>query len=475
MDKTCIIRYIKKDKLYLSFFISLVSVIISMYIFFSPNKIEGYENLFLLPLSFSILNMFFFTVYAKLNNIGVLAIMSLEIIRMVITPLVICLGNYKTAMPYSVNKNISFAIFLMVYELLVVFIVLTISNKINQTGNKIKKKKIIKGSLLKKIIIVMLIFLIGVMLIYPNSTTTFKTIFELQTDTFTTWAGTGANRYSVGSFERIITTLFTMMFTWMRYLLPTYFIIIIRKKFGKQLLGLIFTCFIICLQMLFITATIMESILCAFVLFIVLTKCYPERRRVLIKLALFLLVFLIVIYFLSRFMVRFGSKGNMLEFISDNINAYVGGVANVAGMIDIDSQYKNSTLFYNVYGAIPFNNTLFGLSGDKLSAIFNMTVGTRDGQIPTTIGASWYYFGTFLAPLESAIYTRFSLKYGNKALNERNVWKFMTYVLVTLMMAMGFTTYNSAIVLNYITTLIIPLLLLSKYTDDNEFDYTKKE
>lgn len=462
------IKFSKKD-IIISFFITFICLVVSIYLFFIAPDVSGYENLGILPLFFGLANILFFFIYSYKKNLALIAIMLLEFFRMVIIPIFIILGNGYTAIPTTANEYISFAIGLMIYELFAILCVIGIYIFSNNKKNEDINKELVNSRILKIILFFMLSFMFLVHIIYPKSVTAFKSIFEVTDKSFTSWYGSGASNYSAGAIERILMTVYTMVFSWVRYLLPIGIIIWVKKHVKNDFLKIIISLGTIGIQMFLITATIMDSILCAFVLFIVLVKYYPRYRKLLLILSVILLLVLIGGYFLIRFSVNYNSNSNFMKFISENANAYVGGVANIAAIKLVPKEYKFETLFFNIYGAIPFNTTLFGLKGNKLAAIYNMSINRVDGQIPPTIGASYYYFGLLLAPLESMIYTWIAMKFGEKALYEKNIWKYMSYILVSFMCVMAFTTYNSAIVLNYATTLLIPILILCRYTRDNDF------
>lgn len=448
--------------------ISFISFFASIYIFGYTADVENYELLGLLPLFFGLVNLVSFKIYNYKENIAIPSIIALEFFRMVVSPILLILGEYNTSIPSTANKNITFAIVLMIYELIAIFILINFSQN-KKIINATNSRKKINLKMLRYIIFFLVFFLVVVYIIYPNAVTTFKSAFEVTDDNFTSWYGTGAKQYSTGTLERILTTLYTMVFTWVRYLLPVGLFIWIKKNVKHDFLKILMSLILIGLQIFFITSTIMDSIVCMFVLFLVLVKSYPKYSKKLLSISIILIIFLIGGYFTTRFTIQDEKSRNYMKFIAENSNAYAGGVLNVAAIKLVPEKYKYETLFYNIYGAIPFNNSIFGLTGNKLASIYNISINRKDGQIPPTIGASYYYFGFLLAPIESIIYTWLAMKYGKKAIYEKNIWKYMSYILTAVLFVMAFTTYNSAIVLNYTTTLLIPILILCKHTDDKEF------
>lgn len=462
-------RVVSANEFVASIIVFFICTIAAIYIAMDSSQPKDYRLLWLLPATYGILNVIFCHIYRYKTNAGIVSIQLLEFFRLVLIPIFLVMGDYYTAMSHTRTGNVETAIFLMIYEVVAVYIVLSINIKEDISQRTTNKPKVSTNAL-KYIIAFMILFLVIVKVLFPGSVTSFKTIFDMRSDDFTTWTGLQSySRYELGTLARAVGTLFTMVFTWTRYLLPIGIMVWAKKRIRRPFAAILLSLVPILLQMLFITNTIMDGILCAFVLLLVLVKMYPSKRKTLISLAGISFVGVIGFYFFSRYIVRFGIGSNAWGYISENATAYVGGVDNVAAMMNVGSENKWSSFFYNVYGAIPFNSSLFGLRGDKLSVFFNAANGRRDGQIPPTIGVGWYYYTAVLAPIESVIFTHFAVKYGSKASVEKNIWKYAAYTLTAIMMAMGFTTYNAAIVLNYVTTLLIPLLVLCRYTNDLEF------
>lgn len=461
---------VKRKHLVFSGSIFCLSLLVAFLLYTDQSVPEGYELLWILPFSYGIFNLLFTGVYKYIANLAVIAILSFSAFRMVVTPFVMFLGKYDSAFYHSIDGHITQAVCLMVYEMVAVFVVMIFACSKNELYLSRKRRKKHTIDSLSWILFLMILFLVVSAFLFPNSITSFKSIFDIRNDDFTTWTGLTANKFQAGTIDRIVTTLFTMVFSWIRYLLPIAIMLWCRENISQKFIALVISSTTILGQMLFITATIMDSILCAFVLFIALSKIYQRYKKQLLCVAVVGFFAIISVYFFSRFVIRMGTGGNIWAFVSENANAYVGGVVNVAAMFNVPTDKKWSTLFYNMYGAIPFNSTLFGLSGEKLAAVFNVANGSRDGHIPPTIGASYYYFSAVFAPIESIIYTKFAILYGEKCKNEKNIWRYVIYALVTIMMVMGFTAYNSAIVLNYVTTLLIPLLVLASFTNDDKFE-----
>ena len=77
---------------------------------------------------------------------------------------------------------------------------------------------------------------------------------------------------------------------------------------------------------------------------------------------------------------RWRGKWPRVAIIAQFLNAYLPGFDNMAALLSMENVSKLKTLFFDIYYAIPFKNTLFGLKGENLNDLFNIYVDTG-GQI----------------------------------------------------------------------------------------------
>src|SRR5450830_445823 len=109
-----------------SWFVLLAAVcvmsLITCAIILMSNAPYGYRNMAFLPLSFLFVSVMYSRLYLEIHkNIAVLLILVGYFIRDVATPLALALGNYTTVFPKLSSENINTAIFLMMYEVIIVF------------------------------------------------------------------------------------------------------------------------------------------------------------------------------------------------------------------------------------------------------------------------------------------------------------------------------------------------------------------
>src|SRR5699024_5349795 len=86
---------------------------------------------------------------------------------------------------------------------------------------------------------------------------------------------------AVGTINRILTTLFLVLFKSFRIILPFYMIKALKEKYDSFVSFLI-SIIIVMLQFLFISETVAMALVVAFILLSYMLKAYPQYRRLVI-------------------------------------------------------------------------------------------------------------------------------------------------------------------------------------------------
>ena len=91
------------------------------------------------------------------------------------------------------------------------------------------------------------------------------------------------------------------------------------------------------------------------------------------------------------------SGNNLIETLCATFSAYFTGIDNVAAAFNMSTETRWEHFFDTLQVTIPFNTTIFGKANEIIQTLFNNSNGTI-GQIPSTIGDGWYFFGPIFAP-----------------------------------------------------------------------------
>ena len=121
-------------------------------------------------------------------------------------------------------------------------------------------------------------------------------------------------------------------------------------------------------------------------------------------------------------------------------------------------------MLYDFTETFPYGNTIFHISHETVHTFFNKYNSTF-GQIPTTIGMGYYYFGFLLSPIYSVCFTLIALKAGYRIKNEDNLLPKVRLILTSFYFSMGIVMYNIEITMTNFFCIILPLIILEKIND----------
>jgi hypothetical protein len=472
------IKYLSTKEIMLIFAILFISIITSFIILTDSDRPLHFEWLPLLPICFGLINIFFFSIFRNIfEKISYLLIISLYMVRNVFTPLVMSFGGYEGFFTLLYPDNVNKAIALMIYETFIVFSTLywlrdkkfkkaTNNNKNNSTSTK--KIRIFGTAII-------LLILVNVFAYFqvPQISSNYSSIFlgeQVIGDRSI------VETLPTGSIHRILYTLFTFSFNFLQVFLCVWLIIRIRKRMGDTKLGVLLSIVIIFANFLFISNETAYTFIVVFALLILLLKIFP-KNKVNIKILLIVIFVVPLIYIYSY-------KSNVASTLTNNdkfstasmmLQAYFPGISNLAGVFNVVNFEKLSTLFHDIYSMIPFRNTVFGLEdGERLVEVY-----TRQNdalyQIIPSIGQAYHYLGFIFAPIISVFFVYISVRAENYLKNVNNIWKFITYLLLLIYAAATPILYGPTIFGARFFNTLLPMLILSKYSNDNNLFNNRRE
>ncbi|HBM75900.1 MAG TPA: hypothetical protein DD429_10155 [Clostridiaceae bacterium] len=457
----------RSAKFSLAWYIVVISSLFAAVILYCDfDKPDYYFLLPLLPLTFATINIAAVKVYENIyKNIGLILVIGLYYCRIVIVPVIMSIGNYSSLQKYNVFQNMPSAIFLMIYELIIAYMVLYLtagrSGCIEDENAAADISSSISTGAFKTIIVCILLFDISVFIFIPESRRLYIDIFKAmrQTDYEIFYIDDVISR---GSLKRACVTLYSMTMEFVRIFVPAYFMISIRKKSGEKLIGIILSIPFILAQFLLVSNTQANSILCALVLMLLIAKLYPSWSAKIYRVSLMFGILFIVCYFAFKHRMPSNLYGGMTmgERASQLANAYFSGPDNIAAVFNVTTQDKWTPLFYTLISSIPFNGTLFGIEGSNFSSLYNYYNGSLF-QIAPCIGESYFYFGAVLSPIVPGIFVNLAIRYGRKVQMKISLWKYVTYIYFILLLAISPVMYNGTIFLKTFMETILPMMILS--------------
>ena len=461
---------LNRSEMILWIFTVISSVVISMVAFAENTAPDYYKNLYLIPILYALVNIIFANFFENIFNykksiVKIILFLTLYI-RHSIAILFLVIGNYAATLNKLTYINVNKGIFLMSLEVFFIYLYVCFSNNGKNNSANVKDTIKIKNQLSNKHIKIFGICLLICMFfcIYAYFTSslvknTYKPIWDsslVGTDNYFLNRMTTA----AGSKERIIYTLFCVIFDITRILLPCWIIFFIRKSFGEKLPGAIIG-LLMCIWQLSMIGNETVFVLLVIVLNVLLImKLYPKYEKLILKTMIIMggCVFAYLFIWISG---TISNSKNALEGFSNMFQVYFPGISNISAGFNVVDNNKINTLFFDLYEAIPFHNSLFGIEGDRLSVLYNNSNGVKYTITPC-ITQLYHYFWYF-APFISILIVKCAYYYEKKLKNSKNVFSYISYSILVIYLSMLIVCYYPTLILSRYLSTILPLILISKY------------
>ncbi|MGN0316824.1 MAG: hypothetical protein ACI4E1_02700 [Lachnospira sp.] len=442
----------------LKFVIFIFIVLVSLYVFVSclyfSHYPYGYEKLYLLPASYLIGVLLFYSYFLRNEIVYVMPnilFLVLLFIRNVITPYVMITESFTSSLGSIDGNNINVSIWLITYETVVLFIFVFLCEKymVKPILKKIDTGLTPSSQVFKLLMYGMIAIGISALIFVPSLRTHYVSFFKAG------YSGVIQNDVTYrGNFVlRVLGTAGDIFVETSRFIFPVYVFFLLARK-GQSLLRLIICLVIVLLQSMFMTdsnAYILMLMVCQLV---VVSRFFPKYRKGLVTITvLFSLVFMTVLYF-NRFALNHYSKS-----LSLFLQSYFPSVANTAGVLSMSPNHSFFQLFRDIVAVMPFKNAL-GFSGtiNSTAQLWQETNNCR-GQIVSTIGESYYYFGAMFSPILSCFFIWLSKKINKKIFETSNP---IMFAVLVYMMAYAVLTpflYNGCIYAKSLLQRVIFMLI----------------
>ncbi len=433
-----------------------VSFFVGTYILFDPN-VGTFRFFGFLPLFHGIIQL----ISPKRElNIAERLIRVLYFVRNVATPFLMYLTDYVMLIFSIKSENtLQLSVFLMIFETFCVYYFISKEVKVRVYNLNPSPFSISNSHLFSWVFWSGFFITVFIYNIVPQTHDVFMPIYEQ--DAATVVGLTNDDVGDVGGLNRILFTLFTILFGFYRLLLPIYLIALIKRRIRNDFMGIILSLMIISLQLFFVTEKTMTTLINLLVLLIFLVKIYPKKKKILSiilgSVVLFLLLLIIAL--------KSGEEGtsSLLEnklALSLMLQAYIPNVGNMQGVFYMP-QWQFSYLLSDIYNMIPFRNSLLGFDfGPGTTELFR-EYNSAGGQILPLIGQSYYHFGIF-APILSVFLAKIAYRSFEKSYHVNNYVLYIFYVYLGIFAAMTPCFYYFGIFGSSFLTGMIPIFIISK-------------
>ncbi len=460
------------------------SMIVAVLCLIDIQRANGYTLLFLLPLTYFLSSCILIQrkVYKQLfHSITGIIVLGVYYIRMVISPLVMCLGSYNSVFGNSQYvSDFGLAIVMVCIEYMVVsmYLPITVSKNLIQTGvldYSVSKERRISltetrpRQLLWVLIIGMSLFIIYVIRI---DQTVLKSTFVFLLDTKREYVALSDLRSGIGTLSMFI-ELLSASFKILQVLLPPMLLwYVIRSKMNISIKYLI-TFAMFCLVSTIGTENRIDSIFAGLALLITVKATFGESFRGRFKWWLIgiMAVGLVGLSLKTGVGNNTSNQGvNDFESISSMILAYFSGIPTVAAGLNMVHSTPGANIlhiFPDILNRIPFMgyalNLLFGISLIDSNQMFNHFIsanwGRNYGQIlPTTAVGYEYLF--ILFPVVPCIMVNLAVQLEKKARIQTDIVRTNLFNWITICVAASPVVASSLLMVNKISWFIIIWIIL---------------
>ena len=450
--------------------LTVASLFSTLLILFVYDGTKGYALLSLMPFTFFLMTVITGRMLSNSSpgNFGVTVFVLLLFIRSVLHPIFFVLGGYSHVFLVSLNDRMPQAILLSVYEIVMVFLVMAVcDNKANKKIRKLINRENRTSYNLQAMRFwvygLLLIFLVS-FIIVPECKYFYLNISNITDIEFTgNEMSLVIDEFGTNFIKKFVMVSHNYLTKIIRFILPLHLVFEIHKK--NQLSSGYWQCMILsALNIFIIDGTIARGLVYAFVLMLLTCEIYGRQKNI-YKIAVLALI-AVVTYFAIRATVVSRAERDIWEYLSSYIGSYFSSVANTAANIRIELTAKEifQYLSYDILESIPFGNTLFNLESISYQKLFN-TVNNSTGQIPTTLGTGYTYFGPVFAPVISMFFAKLAYNSGLVVKYSQSVFKKGIYLILAIYSAMAVTMYYHKIVLVVIIGALIPMLVINKLVE----------
>lgn len=452
--------------------ISMVIILIAIFLSGDTNN-TVYRNLFLLPLLHGVIMIIFFSKADEmLKYPGQKIIYVLFFLRNVVTPLLLAVNNYNLGIVIKNKSDIDYSIFLMLYETFMVFLVLSHKTRPFKRKHRYKKSFLDRCAFVQKpfdfLLISLTVITIILWIVIPELRKSYGSIFNLSN---LIQVANNVVKDDLSMSTRALATVGGMLLTFCRIFVSLWLLYRIRLYSSSTRVGVLAALVLAFFQMLFIGAQLMFAFYILFFIFFAVTKLWPDSKK--IMFTIFGTIVLFGIIWIPFVKGGFVSWDSFIRDLGGYLQAYLPGVANIAGTVHLERVNLLETGFADIYTMIPFRNTLFGLQVTNLSDIFN-GYNNIAGQIMPLIGESYHYFGPIFAPILSMIFAQGTIWANKEMYKSKHIFSFGTYTMFMLYFSSMLVCKNLILFGSTFTSILLPMMIMCKIVG-NKYDFSNLE
>lgn len=445
-------------------FIGFITSIILM----NENCPSYYSLLPLIPFVYGVLNLICGAAWNKETNASIFGVMfnGIMLLRSIIMPLLLMLGDYETVLQVNIESNMPKAIILLSYEMLCEYLLFSYIYRDTRSEHFDAYSVDISTNYKHGLLVAFLIAgLVGCFVLAPSSISFYRTIFGI-----TDYEYTGFDSHSV--FAQYATSLITkfglVTFRYFagvcRLVFPALILYKLKKNNVNRIVAFFFTVILIFIfDLLIVDDTIATSIVNALITLIFYNRLFSSPKQ--IKRYFVYAALGVASYFALRLSLTASMSHytNMFTRISNITQAYFVGTRNIAAgfNLHVDTIFDSiKFMIYDFLRGIPYASTIFGLDNTSISTLFN-SVNNCTGQIVPVISSGNLYFSPFLAPIYPMLFLFISYKNSVKVDVIEKPLSVLGSITICVYTLMGISMYSAEATWAFTITVGLAIKLLS--------------
>lgn len=430
------------------------SIIATGYLLADIQRPSYFTIIWMMPLAFFFITVLF--IY-RWNNLYFCSITGTIVIliyyaRLVITPFVMAIGNYETIISEKIySSNASYAVFLMVYETFVVFLLLTsflqksygiFSEMVYPKENEMLEVEHKPGGGLCLVVGLLCIFIIGMIIFDPSI---WKANFLLLIDVNQSYYAYSSSETGIGSLSMFV-ELMNSAFKLVQVMLPPMLLYFIARRKGYIFRNV--AAFVIFISVVIVaTEDRIDAIFAGIAFLYTIRDAYGKAFKGKFRQWLIIIVAAALLGLaIKSGTVSSGNNGTDFGSASSMLAAYFSGIPTVAAGIGFADSLEGLNIFHifpDMISKIPYFTyalSLFtGIDITNSNQLFNNYIsgalGRGYGQILPSIAVGYEYFGFILAPVLPALFLKLALYFERNIKMQKNIIRRNLYYWITICVA----------------------------------------
>lgn len=385
-----------------------------------------------------------------LSSITGVVVLILYLLRLVVTPMTMALGNYESVIPLHLyQNNIIWAVLLISFEAIVVFLILpgSIKNNLDRIQQKQTVDVLDTRSSVSLWIIVLAMFAFIIYMIKSDASI-WKANFLLLIDSRKTYQAYSSAATGIGSLSMYV-EIMNSFFKVIQVLLPVLLLEALSRSKLPKWIVYILSFGLFAVVTIIATEDRIDAVFAGLAMLLTMRTLYGGGFNKRFKVWLILILTVCVIGLCIKAGVIDNSGGKLSDSfgkIGLMFSAYFSGVPTVAYGIS----FAESIGWFNIWRIIPdvlahtpfvgyALKLFFGVSVISSNQLFNEFIssglGRNVGQILPTAVLGMEYFSVFFSPLSSCLMIKLAIWLEGRGKRETNVVKVHVFNWITICVA----------------------------------------